>query len=206
MTAGIPTFQNDQWSEKLIPGIESGATIFSTGNRWLSSNEEDVGDVHQLEKKARTPWASLSESGLYMKSRVSRFRHPSRRILSFGKNALLGFLEKGNDLFFRNGWISVEKILDRLTWFQIINQGSHRHSRSLKYRRSTHNFCIDWNCFWFHDSNISQRKCRYKVSVYKCLEMTFSHKNRPNRVREFVLYCPPVFLSNQFYRPTNQQT
>jgi hypothetical protein len=79
----------------------------------------------------------LSTNGKASDQRIHQ--EESSRFNAMLGDKLLGFIEEGKYLLAFDGRESLEKIINGLACFQIVNQSLHRHSCARKHRSPSHN-------------------------------------------------------------------
>src|SRR5258706_917540 len=77
-------------------------------------------------------------------SRSARGTHSSSST-RIGDQVLFRLLERRDRQLPRNGWEVVEKLLQRVAAFQVVDQGLHRDSRADEYWRTTQNLGVRVN-------------------------------------------------------------
>ena len=79
--------------------------------------------------------------------------------LSGGQHPFAGFFEEGNGLFVGHGGEILQKIVQRLAAFEVINQRAGGDARAGEARRAAHDFRVNHHdSFRFHGGNITQHK------------------------------------------------
>ena len=73
---------------------------------------------------------------------------------NFSKHRLGGLFQKSNGLRSRNRWELLQKFVQRVAGFEIIEQVAHGDARAGKTRRAAHDFRVNYdNGLRFHGNN-----------------------------------------------------
>lgn len=83
------------------------------------------------------------------------------------KNLLFRFLQNGNDLFPLDAWKSFQKIIDRISGFQVIEKALHRHACPHEYNCASQNFRVGMiNKSRFHAANLRRIAEPFKLRQF----------------------------------------
>jgi len=73
------------------------------------------------------------------------------------QHTFAGFFEEGDGLFAGDGGKILQKNIERITGFEVINQGACGNARAGEARRAAHDFRVNHhNAFRFHGGKITQ--------------------------------------------------